>query len=145
MQDTQDITYGDILFSLKLPSDRHKRLLILTITNIIMSEIWRARCAHKKESIPTDANLSTYKINARIKRIHWAYFKCAHNYYTKLCLPSPICKLDNNQLLFDLPTADSFDIYGEESDLTSDDYFNSDTTTTTTTTTTSDSTAATAT
>ena len=143
MQDTQDITYGDILFSLKLPSDRHKRLLVLTITNIIMSEIWRARCAHKKESIPTDANLSTYKINARIKRIHWAYFKCTHNYYTKLCLPSPICKLDNNQLLFDLPTADSFNIYGEESDLTSDDYFNSDTTATTTTATTSDSTATT--
>ena len=96
-----------------------------------MSEIWRARCAHKKSGIPTDVNRSTFTINAKIRRIHLAYHKRVHNYYIKLCLPSPICKEANGILIFDLPTADTFNIYGDESDITSDDYFNSTDDTTT--------------
>ena len=123
IQENQDLSYADILFSLQLPPDKHKRLLVLTITNIILHEIWRARCAAKKDKTPVDANVSTFKINARIKRVHWAYFNRVGNAAIKLCLPSPICKLQNESLSFDLPTADTFDIYGDESDITSDEYF----------------------
>ena len=124
MQESRDLSYGDILFSLHLPSDKNKRILVLTITNIILHEIWRARCAAKKDHTPVDVNLSTFKINARIKRVHWAYFKCFNTAATKqLCLPSPICKLQDDSLCFDLPTADTFNVYGEESDITSDEYF----------------------
>ena len=130
----QELTYGDILFSLKLPTEkkgRHKRLLALTLTNIIMSEIWRARCAHKKRGIPTNVNQSTFTINARIRRIHLAYKKCVPNYFIKLCLPSPICKEVSGTLIFDLPTADTFNIFGDESDFSSDEYFHSTSSTTT--------------
>ena len=129
---TQDLSYGDILFSIHLPTDRHKRLLVLTMTNIIMSEIWRARCAHKKDGVPTNVDASTLTINSRIKTIHYAYQKQTANFATKLCLPSPICTLINNSLVFDLPTSDTFNIFGDESDLTSD-YFTDPTTDTTTT------------
>ena len=124
LQEMQNLSYGDILFSLHLPSNKNKRLLVLTITNVILHEIWRARCAAKHPPyIPIDIDLSTFKINARIKQIHWAYFKCNGDFSTILCLPSPVCKEENGTLIFDLPTAQTFNIYGDESDITSDDYF----------------------
>ena len=100
------IHYQIALFAQQLPPDKHQSKLLLTITNIILSELWRARCQHKFNHIPTNSDTSTYIINARIKQIHYAYLQKSPNHVRQLCIPSPICTLDHNRTpIFHLPDA----------------------------------------
>ena len=118
---TQALSYGDVLFSTMLPANRHQRLLVLTLTNVIMHELWRARCQQQKNGVPTNVNTSTAVINSKLKSIHLAYFHQAPNYVTKLCLPSVLCQEDGTSLRFNLPKLTD-DHLGIDSDLTSDEY-----------------------
>ena len=118
---TQALSYGDVLFSTMLPANRHQRLLVLTLTNVIMHELWRARCQQQKNGVPTNVNTSTAAINSKLKSIHLAYFHQAPNYVTKLCLPSVLCQEDGTSLQFNLPKLTD-DHLGIDSDLTSDEY-----------------------
>ena len=114
------INYNDALFSILLPKEPKPRRLLLTVTTVIVHELWRARCQHRKQDIPTNSNFSTRKINAKLISIHLAYFKKSPDYAKHLCLPSPICKLnDHGTLSFYLPTA-------EDNTLPSDSEFTSD-------------------
>ena len=120
------VNYTEALFSTALPKDKHEQLLLLTITTIIVHELWRARCAQYKENIPTNAVHSTRIINGKIKMIHFAYVKKSPNYMQKLCLPSPICHLENGTLHFDLPDPNDDDLPAD-SDFTSDEPLSSST------------------
>lgn len=112
----------EVLFPVRMPTDRHKARLILTLTNIIIHELWRARCAQHHERTPTDAATSTANINANIRRIHIAYGIHEPNFRQILCLPSPLCSATNDgQLRFTLPFArvadrDSDSSFSERSD-----------------------------
>ena len=100
----QHITVEEIVFTIKLPKPHNHRKFLLTITNIIMHEIWRARCAHKFDDIPTDLNHSTYTINSRLKHIHRTHFEHTTNFITNFCIPSPICYITpDDTLTFALP------------------------------------------
>ena len=115
------IHYQIALFAQQLPPDKHQSKLLLTITNIILSELWRARCQHKFNHIPTNSDTSTYIINARIKQIHYAYLHKSPNHVRQLCIPSPICTLDHNRTpTFHLPDAPVPE-EDNDSDDTSDD------------------------
>ena len=120
------LNYNAILFSTCLPNHtnqqlRHIRLLLITLTTIIVHELWRSRCAQQKSNIPTNCNRSIITINARIKTIHYAYFHAAPDYINRLCLPSPICKLQDGKLHFHLPTAEN-EIAFTDSEFTSDEF-----------------------
>ena len=97
------VSYVEALFSTTLPRDNHQRLLLLTVTTIIVHELWRARCAQYKQGTPTNIARSTTTINAKIKIIHFAYFRSCAQYAKRLCLPSPICKVEDGKLIFNLP------------------------------------------
>ena len=90
------VNYNDVLFSTCLPKDKHKRLFLLTFTTVIVHELWRARCAQfHPPHVPTNAVNSARIINARIKMIHFAYLKKDGKCAQKLCLPSPVCKVED--------------------------------------------------
>ena len=109
--------YTHVLFPTILPKDKHKARLVLTITGMIVHELWRARCAAKHDHIPTNADTSTAYINARLKRLHFAYLHTQPDYEKHLCLPSPICTAHNDTLQFTLP---QFDASIQDSDTDSD-------------------------
>ena len=116
-----NLNYTEILFSTCLPKQKHTRLLLITLTTIIVHELWRSRCAQQKQDIPTSCNRSIITINARIKSIHFAYYNTAPDYANRLCLPSPICKVQDGKLTFNLPTAES-EIAYTDSEFTSDEF-----------------------
>ena len=100
------VHYQAVLFSQQLPEDKHERKLLLTLTNIIVHELWRARCVHKFQNNPTNTETSTYNINARIKHIHYAYQRHSSNHIKQLCIPNPMCSINaRNHFKFNLPDA----------------------------------------
>ena len=116
------VNYNEALFSTRLPKEPKTRRLLLTITTIIVHELWRARCAHRKQNIPTDSNFSTRKINAKLITIHLAYLKKSPNHVRQLCLPSPICQLENDgSPAFFLPIAEDITL-PSDSEFTSDEF-----------------------
>ena len=120
MLERPQVNYTEALFSTALPKDKHRQLLLLTITTLIVHELWRARCKQYKEKVPTNVANSTRIINSRIRIIHFAYAKKCFNYVRRLCIPSPICNMDNGLLNFTLPDPDD-DGVPVDSDFTSDD------------------------
>ena len=115
------VSYTEVLFSTCLPKDKHKRLLLLTFTTVIVHELWRARCAqYHPPHIPTSAVNSARIINARIKMIHYAYLKKDGKCVETLCLPSPVCKIVDDVVHFALPYPNDDDL-PRESDFTSDE------------------------
>ena len=120
------VNYTEALFSTALPTDKHRQLLLLTITTFIVHELWRARCAQYKENVPTNIAHSTRIINSRIRMTHFAYIKKSHNYARRLCIPSPICRMENGIPIFNLPNPvdDGLPI---DSDFTSDELVSSTT------------------
>ena len=124
--DRPEVNYKEALFSTALPKDKHQQLLLLTITTIIVHELWRARCAQYKQKIPTNINHSTRLINSKIRMIHYAYIHKTYNFRQKLCLPSPICKLENGIYRFSLPEPNDQEL-PRDSDFTSDDLVSSST------------------
>ena len=114
-----ELTYTESLLSTKLPKDRHKRLLQLTLTNLVVHEIWRSRCEHRYDHIAANADVSTRRINSQLKKIHWAYHNAHPDYVHKLCLPSPICQESSGTLVFNLPSCAVPLLFNVDSDYTS--------------------------
>lgn len=99
-----NLLYTHVLFPTVLPRNKHQARLVLTLTGMIIHEVWRARCAQKHDHIPADANTSTANINARLRRLHIAYAHTEPDFESKLCLPSPLCSVSpTGELVFSLP------------------------------------------
>ena len=113
------VSYIEALFSTALPKNKHERLLLLTITTIIVHELWRARCAQfHPPHTPTSVVASTRIINSKIKMIHFAYAKNDSECVKRLCLPSPICRYQNETFYFALPEPNDGEL-PRDSDFTS--------------------------
>ena len=97
------ITLSDVVLQYRFPKDPKVRKLLCTLSTQIIHEIWVSRNLKRKENITQNVPRSVASINGRIRVIHVSHRVASSDYMDTLCLPSPICHVEGNNLVFDLP------------------------------------------
>ncbi len=101
------ISIGETVFLQNLPPDEHQKRLLVTLTSLIVNEIWMSRNAHQKEGEEPNVRRSTTTINAILRELHTVSHRHEENFSIRFCMPNPMCTEERGILYFNLPDDDA--------------------------------------
>ena len=104
-----DPTHSFLTHDLAQLTDLNLKKLLLTLSHLIVIELWHARCAHKFENTPRSLKRSVTSINTQLRHIlktwytHHLKNNSLRDFERKFTIQHQFCVIRRNRLYFTLP------------------------------------------